>query len=514
MIYSAIPSWYGYRYQGQLAIYYAIRSIEEILEKINESDDERKESILKQKLEKYAIEIEHMEDFAIRYCEDDANLKYISFHQVKASDSERKIGKDAIYGVIENMIEADRNGLTKDTIGYIHVSDKSYDLADYDFKKIYDEQRDKQLKELQKIISIQNDWEDLFKCISGQGQKYSVKKRIHQKLSESKIEKEEKNREKIKETLSEIQKEVQNTVFPSAGVNIQIYSKIYFNKIIDIENEIINTIAAIHSQFKKYDKFMGIKSIKSKILPQLIQKLTEFIDVMKKEPNSNPFIKFIDIYGFIITPSEEVDLNYEAYRFRVNIANSFPMYTKENCGQEIYDCTSCKDCKNCNLACFMEKFKELSVVQVSRLLKNIAVARDVSSLGHQIPADVEIHETIFDYLRKVDKFKLEKNTRVSAYKDKKNYWCTCERRITSEKLKAYKSNIVEVLFEADFLIADRPSEQLEIKGIIDGFYNDETTDFNPEIQEKLREYRVKILNTKTNIQAITIENAKEVLCDD
>ena len=365
MTYSAIPSWYGYRYQGQLAIYYAIRSIEEILEKINESDDERKESILKQELEKYALEIEHMEDFAIRYYDEDGlNFKYISFHQVKASDSKSKIDKDATYSVIENMIEANWKGLTKDTIGYIHVTDDSYDLVSYDFKKIYDDQRDKQLDEIQKIILIQNDWADLLKCIIGQGEKYSVKKRIHQKLSESKIEKEEKNREKIKEILSEIQKEVQNTVFPSTGVNIQIYSKIYFNKIIDIEDEIINTIAAIHSQFQKYDKFMNNNSIKKKILPQLIQELTELIDKIKKKPDSNPIIKFIVIYDLITKVPKEVDLNYEAYRFRINIANSFPRYSKRKCAQEIYDCKDCKQNDDCNLACFLRDFEKLNVTQV------------------------------------------------------------------------------------------------------------------------------------------------------
>ncbi len=515
MPHSAIPSWYGYRYQGQLAIYYALKKIDQVLEKITENDEVKKEVMLKQELKRYKLEIEYMEDFAIRYYDEDMeNFKYISFHQVKASDSKSKIDKDAIYGVIENIIEADRKGLTKNTIGYIHVTDGSYDLASYDFKGIHDEQCKKQLVEIQEIISKQDDWKELLKCISGQGEKYSVKKRIHQKLSELEIKKEEKNQENIKKILSEIQKEIQNTVFPSTSVNIQIYSKIYFEKIIDIEYEIIRTIADIHRRLKKYNECMNEKTVKRKILPQLIEKLTEFIDDMKKKPDLNPVIEFMDIYGFIIPPSEGVDLNYEAYRFRVNIADSFPVYTEEHCAKEIYDCTNCENCTNCNLACFMEEFKELSVSQVSRLLKNIAVARNINYSEQQIPAVEDIHRTIFRYLREVNKFKLENDTRITTYYDNKNYWCTCESEISEYKLNKYKSNIVEVLFEADFLIADKPSESFEVTGILEGILADKTINFSPENQEKLEEYRSRILNTKTNIKAITIEEAKGVLCND
>lgn len=518
MYYSAIPSWYGYRYQGQLAIYYAIKEIKEILGKINESNDVQKESALKEKLEKYALEIEYMEDFAIRYHEDVLNFKYISFHQVKAGDSKGKIDKEAIYGVIENLIESrnypDGNRVTKETIGYIHVPDNSHDLVEYDFKKIYTEQRNKRLNELQKILSIQDDWKSLSECIKGTGDKYSVKKLIHDELSRCNLGKTEKNHEKIKNTILKIQSEIKGTIFPDSGVNLQIYSDIYFKSIEEIEVMIISTIADIHNKFNKYEKFMENNSIKKKVLPQLIQKLTEYIDEIKKNPKSNPFINFINIYEFIVKIPEEVDLNYEAYRFRVNIANSFPMYTKRKCfSQEIYDCTSCKESDKCNLARFMEEFKGLSVTQVSRLLKNIAVARNIFSSEQQIPADVDIHRTIFKYLREVNKFKLEKETRISAYKNKKNYWCTCESEISIDDLNDYKSNIVDVLFEADFLITYDTSEELNVSDVLTSFNEDEIQNFSTEIKEKLKEENSKFLKSKT-IKAINIEMAKEVLCND
>lgn len=489
--------------------------INEILGKINLSDDEQKESILKEALNKYAIEIEHMEDFAIRYYYNE-NFRYISFHQVKAGDSKSKIDKDAIYSVIENLIEyrnyTDENGVIKDTIGYIHVPDNSIVLSENNLKSIYDEQREKCFDDLNNIISNQDDWESLYESIKNEGKKYSVKRKIHTKLNEKDINKSKENYEAIKNVILEVKKEIEKTSFPDSNVMIQVYPE-YFKRITEIEDKIIKTIKSIHSKFKKYEQSMDDDTIKKKILPQLIQRLTEFIDEKKKNPKLNPIIKFKEIYGFIENPTEEVDFNYGAYRFRVNLADSFPRYSRRKCLNEIYDCKDCKDNNQCNLACFLNEFKKLNVTQVGRFLKNTAIARDIYFSEQQIPSVEDIHKTIFKYLREVNKFKLEKESRVTAYKNNKNYWCTCESEIDKDDLEDYKSNIVDVLFEADFLVTREISEELYVSNVLIGFTDEDIQKLEPDIQEKFKDEDIKILNSK-KIKAINIEMAKEVLCND
>ncbi|KAB3527202.1 hypothetical protein [Alkaliphilus serpentinus] len=335
MYHSAIPSWYGYRYQGQLAIYYALKQIYDISGKINESDNIRKEYLFKEQLEKYALEIEYMEDFAIRYYKNDSEFEYISFHQVKAGESNRKIDNVTIYGVLDKLIKhqsyTDENSNTKKTKGYIHVPSINHELESNDFKKIYSEQRDKYFNELNEILRVQEDWDELVKHIKGTGKKSTIKMILHNKLRKSNIEKDVKNHEDIKRILLGIYREIKESNFPDSGVDVNIYSDEYFRSINEIENKIISVVIELHSRFNQYRDFMNYQSVKKKVLPQLIQEITRHIDNRKNNYQSDPFIKLIDIYKLIVDVPEEIDLNYEAYRFKVNIIDKFPEYTNIYC---------------------------------------------------------------------------------------------------------------------------------------------------------------------------------------
>ncbi|WP_192929809.1 hypothetical protein [Alkaliphilus serpentinus] len=160
----------------------------------------------------------------------------------------------------------------------------------------------------------------------------------------------------------------------------------------------------------------------------------------------------------------------------------------------------------------MMEFEKLGIKDVAQLLKNIAISRDLTYQEHEIPASVDIHNTIFNYLREVKRFKLNKN-RVSAFHEKKHYWCTCEREIRKQLLKKYFTNIIGVLFEADFLIADNPSDDFDILHLIGDISEKNIEHMSDEIKEKLREYNNKLTKTKT-IKAININMAKELLCND
>ncbi|UCH96169.1 MAG: hypothetical protein JSV88_04745 [Candidatus Aminicenantes bacterium] len=82
----AIPSWFGYVYQGKVALYYALTVINKRLDNGGSFKD-------------YSLEVEWMEDFSIKKRD-----KYQSIHQVKAyKNSTPGRYKSAIEGIIQKL---------------------------------------------------------------------------------------------------------------------------------------------------------------------------------------------------------------------------------------------------------------------------------------------------------------------------------------------------------------------------------------------------------------------------
>ena len=69
-------SWSGYNYQGKIALFVALKKINELID-IGEIDE----------IEKYSVELEWLEDFSILY-KDDNGVQYKTIHQVKAKDKQ------------------------------------------------------------------------------------------------------------------------------------------------------------------------------------------------------------------------------------------------------------------------------------------------------------------------------------------------------------------------------------------------------------------------------------------
>lgn len=110
-MFDATNSWNGYNHQGKIALWYAIREINNlIVEDFSKSQN-------RQILEKYFLEIEYMEDFSIGE-KIEGNLRYHSVHQVKDRD-------DTIIGAYESALLGLAKHLIDDPkiIGaYLHVT--------------------------------------------------------------------------------------------------------------------------------------------------------------------------------------------------------------------------------------------------------------------------------------------------------------------------------------------------------------------------------------------------------
>ena len=109
-IHDAVPTWSGFLYQGQIAVYLAVK-------KIGELDAADK----KEDVSCYSIEMEKCEDIAVVY-EEDGNKQYQSIHQVK--NYEKKGIGEYRNPLIQLMLEkgfCQKNGYGTPS-AYLHVS--------------------------------------------------------------------------------------------------------------------------------------------------------------------------------------------------------------------------------------------------------------------------------------------------------------------------------------------------------------------------------------------------------
>ncbi len=131
MAHEAVPTWSGYNYQGKIAIYHAIKKINEF--KQNNYDIEV--------IKNHKLEIEYFEDFAII----DENDKYISVHQVKAGDSFSSYDeiKKWFDKSINSVVEMNYSNLSGDTKAFIVAQDED---------KVYRTKKAEQLKYADTIV--------------------------------------------------------------------------------------------------------------------------------------------------------------------------------------------------------------------------------------------------------------------------------------------------------------------------------------------------------------------------
>jgi hypothetical protein len=93
---SAIPTWSGFEYQGQIAIYWVLQLLNQW--NIREID-----------IENYTLEIEHLEDFEIKYQDKPLTIHQVKSYQNKYSISSYKeailelMGKAAKYSSIDSI---------------------------------------------------------------------------------------------------------------------------------------------------------------------------------------------------------------------------------------------------------------------------------------------------------------------------------------------------------------------------------------------------------------------------
>lgn len=440
--FEAIASWYGYDYQGVLAIYYTIKQINKLInDQINIKEKIEIEDIVKV-IEGYSVELEYMEDFAIKY-----NGEYKSFHQVKSGES--KIKEEDVRDLYLKLLEYDDKG-QKDIVGYFHVNKKD---------KIKDAKYSLQQSIKTYFISLKNaisELKDNEKIDYRSKKKGSAIQILADYMDEAKLDKHKKEEcaSCVDELVNKLE-EINNKYFKKDEKYKEIFKKLFeyeesFNSINEIEQKIYEELQLFHKkvnnqEYKVNDNYLEKEKCKIGVL------INTHID--KRE--SCNYSKEISFEDFLEILNE--DLNewgnsdeYCEYKFKEKLHGYYYQYKSDR--EDSEKCDLCNE--NCYLRSELERIKELSPDEFKKFLNNISIIKHKDCFD--FPSETEIKQTLFRCMCENHKIGREEKYNIGIVKDNDDYWIIAsledEEIPFMKKLFKEENENKNILRDADILI--------------------------------------------------------------
>lgn len=515
---SAIPSWYGYIYQGHIAIYWVLRKMNEQIDSylkaknITQIEGDFFDELFNE-IQKFSIELEWMEDFSIKY-----EGQYLSFHQVKASDETKKLKDDAIIDVVLKLLENDRSSCNDSKCtGIFHVVDNSIDtLKVEELWDCYLKFCDKLLQEYTMLLNLSDI--DLIKQLnSKKGRTKNSFKKIF--YDNNKISIKNKNSDQIRTSMKFIYENLEELKYVKEDLNkIQLeIDENVFSTIEQIETDIKNQIEKFYSAFTEFKGVFSKERIENSVFPALIQHINDHVDQRKKSDNAFDigFGRYINILK--AASNSDTDISYETYKYKKKIADYLTLYIEDQCEKEFIHCNHCDELEVCNFAQFIEDLAQINNNEMTSLIANTHVLHNVKN--GEFPNQITLQNTLFNFIREIKQLKLER-TKVNTIFNDENYWCTSNDADYEEKkiikyLDRNKMNILEMLFEADNLITLHTKiNKIEFgQGGIIKLSDDDIKELDENYQKKYLKSANSIIMPK-KIRIIDFKTAKKELNND
>lgn len=439
---NAIPSWFGYEYQGKITIWFVVDFIYSRLKENNIQDYNNLLKLFKD----YSLEIEKLEDFAIKQGD-----KYICINQVKGGKSKNPLDCKAVMQLLLKIIKYNNESIE----GFFHIAKSEFTLKDAqtiykELKEYYkeilellDEMKNLSKREFETILSnhniknnIINDHK-LYIC--------SNFKNVEFKNLQTAIEE---NRSEFKELFEKY-------------YNCEEDFKNIFNKI-TVHDEIIEDLSSanelIEEDIERIAQQISKNFDANAVRFCLQEKLSQIINESKNSGNSmNTNIKFEDIIKLFEKPF----YNY-MFKFKEQLIMELEGY-KDNYCEGICN----NDNKNCAIQQTHKMIYEISEENFADLIQNIFPHRNISK---QVGIDESIiSETVFDSMCKISDIRLRENVKIAGYSGGKWFWSIAfnlsKVKRLSQLINENRSNILQLLYEADFLIIKTPTEKDEVISI-------------------------------------------------
>ncbi|MEG0237047.1 MAG: hypothetical protein RR523_12620 [Cetobacterium sp.] len=343
--FDATKSWYGYEYQGKLAI-------KKALEYISEEIDNRKLKKFEE-LEKFAegleLEIEKNEDFAIL-----KEGKYISIHQVKTG----KIDNPATNNMYFNYLENNNDDKNKFKI-YLHYTEGTYSYESS--LESFQKEINKILEEVKIYLSDEKKRSEI-NLTKREKKKHSIEKALLNLNSE---------KDNLEENLLKIESALKQLSLEEINKEVFVFQK---EKEVEIDSEIEKILKQILEQLD-YKLAEIPELIKSKLLNMCYILDTHLEEIVTKKKNKPIlFLKFIEI---LKKDNLKLPKNYEAFMKMEKIINVL----EDTCKHK--DFCDEKECENdCNVKETLKKLREIRGEKLLNFIKYIKFPYGINDIDH------------------------------------------------------------------------------------------------------------------------------------
>ncbi|TPE20171.1 ABC-three component system protein [Clostridium perfringens] len=440
--FEAIASWYGYDYQGVLAIYYTLKQINKLISDITETKEKIRAEDVYEIIRGYSIELEYMEDFAIKY-----NNKYQSFNQVKSGES--KIKDEDVRDLYLKLLEYDNNG-ENNIFGYFHVNEKdkiemSKDKVQKSIKAYFESLKSE-------IIELK-DKENIDFRSKKKGGAIQI---LASYMDEANLNKHKKDKrgECIDRLIYKLD-EINNNYFDKDEKYKEVFRRLFeydeaFNSINKIENEIYNQLKEIHKKLidqehKINDSYLEKEKCKLGVI------VNKHID-KRKDDDSNKDILFEEFFKILNEDLNEwgYSAEYLEYKFKEKLHTHYFQYKSDR--EDSEKCSECNE--ECYLKNELEKIKELKPEEFKKFLNNISIVKRESCFD--FPSESEIKQTIFRCMCENHKIGRMEKYSIGIEKENNAYWVIAnlddEEIPFIKKLFREENDNKDILRDADILI--------------------------------------------------------------
>lgn len=472
-VHDAVPTWSGFLYQGQIAVYLAVKKIYEL-----EVSGKKKE------VDKYAIEMEKCEDIAVVY-EEKGCTKYLSIHQAKNYEK----GKMRNYKSPLTQLMLEKGFCQKNGYGapdaYLHVSRQVKINTTETFEDKMEEWQLEITKFYETLCDLHttlnqegNEDEVLTKledCVNNQPIEINRAeyKKILAKVKDACGKEEKKDLQKAKEGLEKLLSFLEHELYvPEIDKDVKIYSydtgKSYCTGT-EIFKYIVDYVIRYKGNAEKFSQEQ-YEYIADKMLCFVERKILErhqFMQEGKKAPSSIPLSKFAKILDESIERGEE----------EANILALIRNYDKRI---ETY-CSICrrkKEClgEKCKLQQPDSRRNILEKDQFVKLCYNLNpecadIITDRACLSELLNEDGML-ESVFASLEVIPKesfVEKEDKSRFEVMNHEKSAFLTAissrDGQLTVEKIEkalSVNQDLIESIFEGDQLVTTRLEEPSSI----------------------------------------------------
>lgn len=489
---SAINSWEGYKYQGNIALYITLSYIKDILSKQESLDD-------------YNIQIEGEEDFALL-----KNGQYKSLHQVKLGAV--NLDDNDKFAFIAEIIQ---NGAE---LGYFHVNSNNHIPSDFlekaclvisnlniEFQKVVVSKNDLNTSDnpddyiVLESVTANNTKASKYSII-----KYNTKGRKDFNSVNNAIKS---IRNELQQHENEIKNRKQNYLATNPGVNSedQCFVKEWPIKFDDIKEVKKQGVQLIKDIVKKEqpkwtfadDKYCGF--LYELGIGLIEQYVTDFF--VQKNKNDRCIIPFNEFYRLIVKDYYRYYNDSKEFKYFLvlkTIDEVFIKFRGANCNQN--NCEQCANAETCNLLKQLTELSGREIEEKHSLVFNLLLQEPTEGINN-LPSDETVETQLLELLKDLSVLTLNERNIITASLNKEFYWLSLDDSHKKEKLrekiqKGMRENPDKsFLYECDTLITGRLNdetfkidgsnvnilerEQLEeIRNIVSNKIEDEKADFN------------------------------------